>query len=151
MNLLQALKTDHEEAKSVLQSVLDTEDAKERTERFKEFKAMMTAHSRSEEKVLYRRMEKSEEKAKNKALKGEVEHEIVDGLMSELSRGRAKDSERWTARCQVLQELIDHHVEEEESEFFALAKKLFDDETLEKMGEEFEAEKSRHHAPRHAA
>ena len=150
MNLLQALANDHEQAKSALESVLAADDAKERTERFKEFKAMMTAHSRSEEKVFYRRLEKTEE-AKSKALKGEVEHEIVDGLMDELSRSRAKESDRWTARCKVLQELIEHHVEEEEGEFFKVAEKLFDEETLERMGEEFEADKGKHYSRRHAA
>jgi len=149
MNLLQALRTDHAEAKSVLKATLETKEAKERTELFRQFKAMMTAHSRSEEKVFYRRMEKTDE-GKSKALKGEVEHEIVDGLMDELARSRAKESDRWTARCAVLRELIEHHVEEEEGEFFTLAVKLFDQETLERMGEDFEAEKSKHHSRRAA-
>ena len=150
MNLLEALKADHEEAKSLLALVLDAPDTKGRTEAFKTFKAAMTAHSRAEEKVFYQRMEKTEA-GKDKALKGETEHEIVDRLMDELSRSRSKDSDRWTARCSVLQELIEHHVEEEESTFFELAKQEFDAETLDRMGEQFENEKGRRHTPRHAA
>src|SRR5579862_5456829 len=119
MNLLDALKSDHDEVKSMLTSILETEEAKARTDQFKRFKAAMTAHSRAEEKVLYRRMEKIED-GKDDALEGEVEHEVVDRLMDDLSRSRSKDSDRWTARCKVLKELIEHHVEEEESEFFAV-------------------------------
>ena len=150
MNLLDALKGDHDEAKSLLEEVLAIDDAKQRTEKFKTFKAAMTAHSRSEEKVFYRAMQKTEQ-GKDDALEGEVEHEIVDRLMDDLSRSRSKDSDAWTARCRVLKELVEHHVEEEEGEFFAVARKMFDDAELEKMGEQFEGEKQRHHAPRHAA
>jgi hemerythrin superfamily protein len=150
MNLLDALHADHEEVKSMLKAILGTEDAKQRTEQFREFKAAMTAHSRAEEKVLYHRMQKAEE-GRSKAFKGETEHEIVDHQMDELSRSRPKDSDRWTARCSVLRELIEHHVEEEEGEFFKTAQKLFGEEDLEMMGKEFETEKQRHHPPKRRA
>ncbi len=150
MNLLDALKGDHDEAKSLLEELLAIDDAKQRTEKFKTFKAAMTAHSRSEEKVFYRAMQKTEQ-GKDDALEGEVEHEMVDRLMDDLSRSRSKDSDAWTARCRVLKELVEHHVEEEEGEFFGVSRKMFDDAELEKMGEQFEGEKQRHHAPRHAA
>ena len=42
----------------------------------------------------------------------------------------------------VLQELIEHHVEEEEDEMFKLAKKI-DDDDLEMIGERMTAEMGR--------
>ena|SRR5579862_7149480 len=154
MTILDALKTDHDQVKAMLEQILGTDDAKQRGELFKQFKTDMTAHSRAEEKVLYLRMEKADETAKDEALEGFVEHEIVDRLMDDLSRSRAKDSDKWTARCKVLKELIEHHVDEEEGEFFATARKLFDEATLEKMGEAFKIEKPKHEGhgtQRHAA
>jgi hemerythrin-like domain-containing protein len=92
--------------------------------------------------VLYRRMEKSEE-GKDDALEGAVEHEIVDRLMEDLSRSRSVGSDKWTARCTVLQELLEHHIDEEEDEFFKIARKIFDRDTLAKIGTAFTAEKTK--------
>jgi hemerythrin-like domain-containing protein len=92
--------------------------------------------------VLYRGMEKSEE-GKDDALEGAVEHEVVDRLMEDLSRSRSIGSDKWTARCTVLQELLEHHIDEEEGEFFKIARKIFDREGLTKMGTAFTAEKTK--------
>ena len=43
----------------------------------------------------------------------------------------------------MLQELLEHHIEEEERDFFKTARKLFDAAALEKMGKAFAAEKSK--------
>jgi hemerythrin superfamily protein len=150
MTILDAIKADHEEAKSLLQTVLATEEAAERAELFKEFRKKITAHNRSEEKVFYHRLEATEE-GRSDALEAEVEHQTADRLIEDLSRMRAKDSDKWTARCTVLQELLEHHIEEEESKVFTAARKLFDRAALEKMGEAFAAEKAKHGVPAEAA
>lgn len=142
MTILEALKADHDEVKSLLGEIMGTEETKERSRLFSEFKTKMTAHSRSEEKVFYRRMQQTEA-GKPEALEGEVEHKVVDRLIATLARQRNKGSEAWTAGCKVLKELVEHHAEEEENEFFKTAREEFDEETLEKMAEEFAREKKR--------
>src|ERR1700746_530403 len=92
---------------------------------FKQFRTELTSHSRAEEKVLYRRMEKSEE-GKDDALEGAVGHQVVDRLIEDLSRSRSVGSDKWTARCTVLQELLRHHIDEQKGEFFKIARKIFD-------------------------
>jgi hemerythrin-like domain-containing protein len=126
----------------LLKTILSTADAKKRSDLFKQFRTELTAHSRAEEKVLYRGMEKSEE-GKGDALEGAVEHEVADRLMEDLSRSRSIGSDKWTARCTVLQELLEHHIDEEEGEFFKIARKIFDREALAKMGTAFTAEKTK--------
>jgi len=142
MSILETLQTDHRQVRELLKTILSTADAKKRSDLFKQFRTELTAHSRAEEKVLYRGMEKSEE-GKDDALEGAVEHEVVDRLMEDLSRSRSIGSDKWTARCTVLQELLEHHVDEEEGEFFKIARKTFDRETLAKMGMAFTAEKTK--------
>jgi hemerythrin superfamily protein len=142
MTILETLQTDHRQVKVLLETILSTNDAKKRGDVFKQFRTELTAHSRVEEMVLYRRMEKSEE-GKDDALEGAVEHEIVDRLMEDLSRSRSVGSDKWTARCTVLQELLEHHIDEEEDEFFKIARKIFDRDTLAKMGTAFTAEKTK--------
>jgi len=143
VTILDLLKADHEKVKALLNEILETEEAKQRSELFSEFKTEMTAHARSEEKVFYRAMEKTEE-GNDEALEGFVEHEVVDRLIADLARSRAKDTEKWTARFKVMKELIEHHAEEEESEFFKTAKRVFDQEQLQRMAQEFEREKAKH-------
>lgn len=142
MTILEALQTDHRRVKLLLETILSTDAAKKRGDLFKQFRTELTAHSRAEEMVLYRRVKKSEE-GKDDALEGAVEHEIVDRLMEDLSRSRSVGSDKWTARCTVLQELLEHHIDEEEGEFFKVARKIFDRDTLAKMGTAFTAEKTK--------
>lgn len=143
MMILTALKADHDKVKKLLKTILATEDAKKRSPLFEQFKTELTLHSRAEEKVLYARLEKTEE-AKDEALEGAVEHEVADRLVEDLSDTESVESDKWTARCQVLRELLEHHIEEEEGDFFKTARKLFDRQTLDKMGEEFATEKRNH-------
>jgi hemerythrin superfamily protein len=142
MMILETLQTDHRQVKELLKTILSTDDAKKRGDLFKQFRTELTSHSRAEEKVLYRRMEKSEE-GKDDALEGAVEHQVVDRLIEDLSRSRSVGSDKWTARCTVLQELLRHHIDEEEGEFFKIARKFFDRDTLDKMGTAFTAEKTK--------
>jgi hemerythrin-like domain-containing protein len=142
MTLLKTLKADHEKAKAMLRKTLDAEEGKERKSLFAQFAEELTAHSRAEEKILYARLRKSEE-GKDEALEGAVEHEVADRLIDDLKRNSNTQSDEWSARCGVLQELLEHHIEEEEDETFETARKLFDTKALEKMGDEFLAEKAK--------
>jgi len=142
MSILETLQTDHRQVRELLKTILSTADAKKRSDLFKQFRTELTAHSRAEEKVLYRGMEKSEE-GKDDALEGAVEHEVVDRLMEDLSRSRSIGSDKWTARCAVLQELLEHHIDEEEGEFFKIAWKIFDREGLAEMGTALTVEKTK--------
>jgi hemerythrin-like domain-containing protein len=150
MTILNALKADHDEAKSMLKTILANKDGEKRGQLFAEFKTKLTAHSRAEEKAFYRPLEKTEE-GKTEALEGKVEHAIVDRLLADLASARQPKAETWTARCTVLQELLEHHIEEEEGDFFRTARKLFDRVALEKMGADFAAEKSKITASTHSA
>jgi hemerythrin superfamily protein len=145
MTILDDLKRDHDQLKQQLTQVLASADGKERSRLFKEFSTDLTAHSRAEEQVLYRALEKSEE-GKSEALEGFVEHEVADRLGEDLGRARAVESDKWTARCTVLQEMLEHHITEEEGEVFKTARKLFDSATLETMAKAFAAAKAKHAA-----
>lgn len=143
MMILTALKADHDKVKKLLDTILTTEDGKKRSALFQRLKTELTPHSRAEEKVLYARLEQTEE-GKDEALEGSVEHEIVDRLVEDLSDTGEPESDEWSARCRVLQELLEHHIKEEEGDIFKTARKLFDRQTLEEMGEEFAAEKRKY-------
>jgi hemerythrin-like domain-containing protein len=44
------------------------------------------------------------------------------------------DDETWGAKAKVMQENIEHHIEEEEGEMFQKARQVFDADELEQLG-----------------
>lgn len=142
--ILADLHRDHEEVSSLLSRILDTTDNHQRGELFREMMSKLLAHAKAEQKILYRKLEKSRgADARKFAFEGEVEHEVVESQLQQLARTRNKDSEQWTARMTFLQEAVEKHVEEEESTGFACAHQEFDSEELKKLGEQFQREKSK--------
>ena len=142
--ILNDLHEDHEEVSGLIEQLIKTEDGKERGTIFKEMMSKLLAHSHAEQNVLYKKMEKSQdEKSRTFAYEGENEHQIVEQQLQQMARARNKASEQWTAQASVLQDLIEHHVEEEESTGFSCARSEFDGEALEKMGDQFRKQKQK--------
>ena len=142
--ILQDLHQDHEAVRDLIEQLLKTESAAERTPLFKELMSMLLAHSHAEQNVLYKKMEKSgSEEARSFAYEGTNEHQIVEQQLQQMSRVRNKASEQWTAQLTVLRELVNHHVKEEESTGFSCARSEFDSEQLEKFGERFRRQKEK--------
>ena len=142
--ILNDLHEDHEEVSGLIEQMIKTEDGKERGTIFKEMMSKLLAHSHAEQNVLYKKMEKSEnEKSRTFAYEGENEHQIVEQQLQQMARARNKASEQWTAQASVLQDLIEHHVEEEESTGFSCARSEFDGSTLEKMADQFRKQKEK--------
>ena len=66
-------------------------------------------------------------------LEGTQEHHVADVLLEELHRMR-KNDERWGAKLKVLQESIEHHIEEEERRMFPDRAQHIDREALHALG-----------------
>jgi hemerythrin-like domain-containing protein len=144
MDILEKLHEEHEEVKALLSQMVETESGSRRGTLFKKFKPAMVKHSRAEEKALYNPLKKSgEEEAGVEAREGFVEHHLVDTLISKFGRLRDKGSEDASAIIKVIKDLVEHHVEEEESNVWQEARELFSDEDREAMYEKFEAEKKK--------
>jgi hemerythrin-like domain-containing protein len=79
-----------------------------------------------EEKVFYPAVKELDtKKAEEMVLEAYEEHGVVKLVLAELPKVDP-DDERFEAKMTVLEELIEHHVEEEEEEMFPLAEKLGD-------------------------
>jgi hemerythrin-like domain-containing protein len=48
------------------------------------------------------------------------------------------DTEQWTAKLKVLQENVEHHVEEEEQEMFQKARQVLSEDDINRLGEQME-------------
>ncbi len=135
MNAITMLTDDHRAVKKLLSELETTTERgiKTREELFARIKAALTVHETIEEEIFYPAL-KEHPKAKDIVLEGYEEHSVVDTLMSELS-ALPFDHETWGAKAKVMQENIEHHIEEEEGEMFKKARQVFDEAELEELGD----------------
>ena len=142
--ILQDLHKDHQEVSVLIERLLNTEANSQRTPLFRQMMTMLLAHSHAEQNLLYKKLEKSKyAEARKFALEGENEHQIVEQQLQHMAKARNKANEHWTAQLVVLRELVSHHVREEESAGFDCIRNEFDDEQLDKLGQQFERQKQK--------
>jgi hemerythrin superfamily protein len=142
--LMMILHEDHQKVDGMITEMLSTKAAAKRGEIFRQMRDALEAHAKAEEKILYKRLEKSQDEEVRKfAFEAGTEHGLVYELLDQLGRARDKSSEQWTAKLTVLQEMIHHHVQEEETTGFSSARSECDKEELEKMATRFEREKEK--------
>jgi hemerythrin-like domain-containing protein len=136
MNAIAMLEADHVKVKGLLAKLEDTTErgVKTRAELFATIKGELTLHETVEEEIFYPAL-KAHPKAKDIVLEGYEEHHVVDLLMSELE-GMDVTDETWGAKAKVMQENIEHHIEEEEGDMFKTARQMFDRQELEDLGEQ---------------
>ncbi len=113
-DIVQLIKEDHKSLKELLETLKDTDaDLDERQNAFDEFAFLLVTHAKPEEESLYVFMKDNKE-LREEGFEGEVEHILADQLLEEIKR--TTDEDLWSARVKVLAELVEHHIEEEESE-----------------------------------
>ena len=135
MDALTLLKDDHQKMRKLLSELESTTErgVKTREELFARIKGELTVHEIIEEEIFYPAL-KEHPKAKDIVLEGYEEHHVVDTVMAELEE-LPVDDETWGAKAKVMQENVEHHMEEEEGEMFKKARQVFDKDELELLGD----------------
>jgi iron-sulfur cluster repair protein YtfE (RIC family) len=141
MDALELLKKDHEKVASIFEKLEPTTErgVKTREELFAQLKQELEIHAQIEEQIFYPVLEEAQE-THDITLEAYEEHKIVKELLDELDK-LATDDETWGAKLKVLQENVEHHVEEEEGEMFSGARDVLSSEQLEELGARLEAAK----------
>ncbi len=141
MDIFERIKQDHDHAREVMEKLKATTARAEKTrlKLFGDFKLDMWAHHKVEEAVFYSflRDDTSMSKDSYEALN---EHHVANGLLEELDTFPVA-SDEWGVKFGALCELIEHHIDEEEKDFFPKAKKLLSKEQVELMGKRFDSRK----------
>jgi hemerythrin-like domain-containing protein len=131
---IQLLEADHRRLEKLLEEGEQTTEGS-RTRRSKLLDTItseLTVHELIEEKLLYPAL-KSHPEATDIVLEGYQEHHVADLLVKEL-HGLSKADERWGAKFKVLQESIQHHIDEEEGEMFRTARAVMSRDELRELG-----------------
>ena len=139
MNAITMLTEDHREVERMLDELEPTTErgVKTRQELFSRLKEALTVHEVIEEEIFYPAL-REHPKAKDIVLEAYEEHDVVDSIMGQLE-GLAVDDETWGAKAKVMIENLRHHIEEEEKEMFPTARRVFEADELQELGERMAA------------
>jgi hemerythrin superfamily protein len=129
-DILDTLKKEHDEVKSLLSDLQDAVTPGERRAPLRKIKLALVPHTKAEEKVIY---------------------DAVLGLRDKDARTDGHEgysitnasSPEHKAAGKVLKELVEHHISEEERNIWSDVKKNSSDEERTRMNLDFEAAKSR--------
>lgn len=135
LDIVNMIMEDHKPLKELIEVMKDTErDLDERADAFAEFAPMLIAHAKPEEQVLYNTMKQAAE-LREEGFEGDVEHSLADQMVEEIMR--TEDDDLWSARVKVLAELVEHHIEEEETRLLPDFKKHSEESIRQRLGQEF--------------
>jgi len=131
MNAIDLLRKQHDKVADLFDRFEKASKPAEKSEIFEEIAANLVAHDAIEREIFYPACEK---KMGLTDLLGEalVEHGVVEFMLYRADENLGKEA--LDHHVTVLQEIVDHHVEEEEKEFFPRVEKAFSKALLEELG-----------------
>ena len=133
MNALDMLIKDHRQVADWFKQAEQTEDEKKKQRLFEQISTALGMHMHIEETALYPALEQHEE-LQDISREAVEEHRQVKTLIREINN-LSDDSEKFDAKFKVMQENIEHHVEEEEKEMFPQMRETLTTEELEEIGQ----------------
>ena len=140
MDAFNLLKADHRKVEDLFNE-LESASGQAKMRVFEQIKTELELHTHIEETIFYPALEEPKQ-THELTLEAYEEHDVVKKLLEELSRAKSPTDE-WEAQAKVLQENVEHHVEEEENELFKKAKAVLSEDDIETLGEQMESEKQR--------
>ncbi|WP_409302421.1 hemerythrin domain-containing protein, partial [Pseudomonas sp. KCJK8993] len=145
MNAIELLKADHEKVKTILTQLSESTDRaiKKRTELLEKLEAEVAVHTQLEEKILYPAFKAAGGKEQAEMYyEAKEEHRTVDSLVLPDLKKTDPTKPEFAGRVKVVKELLEHHIEEEESEMFPQVEKLIPLNELNELGEKMKTMKS---------
>lgn len=119
------LISDHNLVKGMIDETLQKRDPS----KFNEIKTNLEIHMMSEERFLYPLLREKDKETMDKSYQ---EHNVGKIILHELKH-MDKDDERWMPKMKVLNDILDHHIHEEEEKIFPESKKLLSTDQQDKI------------------
>lgn len=137
-DFIKHLKKDHAEQKELGEKLVNAKSPAEREKLRKQFYTEVYPHMVGEEASIFLRLKKAEnDESVFHAQEALQEHHIGKIVMKELLELNP-DSEIFSAKAKVLDEINRHHVDEEEEESMVSLQKMCSDEELSALFEAYE-------------
>jgi hypothetical protein len=131
------------EAKTITKELIDhhnemrklVKEIKKDAGKFIYLKKHLDVHHELEEDLLLSALHTKKE-IKDESLESQEEHVILNQALLDLA-DFPKDNERWMVKFKVFEEILDHHLKEEEEELFPDAEKLLAKKEQTELGAQF--------------
>lgn len=137
MDILEEIKNDHDEMIRMTEEIeeaIEKGDSNSLTRTFDELSTLAAAHMDAEEKIFYPSIKKADKEAFYEAVE---EHDLLR-LEAKRLGTTTKGDEAWSAKFKVMKDLNEHHIEEEESNVFDIAREEITETERDEMGRRFE-------------
>lgn len=136
MDIFQAIRKDHEKQRLLLKILVETSgESESRKDYFSELKEQLSMHAVAEERHFYAPLmefDKTIEDSRHAI----AEHHEIDELVEKLEETDMSSS-AWLHYMKALQELVLHHLGEEEKEFFKHADKVLSDKQKNALADDY--------------
>lgn len=138
LTIFDVLKQDHEKARYLFDKAekAGRKEISSLQKLFSQLEEELSIHMEGEERFFYSVLEQNEE-MRDKVLQAFEEHQVAKTLLGTF-QALAVDDERWSAKMQVLHEIVEHHMQEEEKEIFKLARKALKQEQQHEIAMQFQ-------------
>jgi hemerythrin-like domain-containing protein len=147
MNAIDLLKADHERVKAVLNQLSESTERgiKKRTELLAKLEMEISIHTKLEEEILYPAFKEAGGKEQDVMYyEAKEEHRTVDSLVLPDLKQTDPATPEFAGRVKVVKELLEHHIEEEETAMFPQANKLLGKVKLNELGQRMEEMKTQY-------
>ncbi|NCA85060.1 MAG: hypothetical protein EOM83_05720 [Clostridia bacterium] len=129
ITITKALTDHHDEMRKLVKEI------KKDAGKFIFLKKHLDIHHELEEDLLLSRLHTKKD-IRDESLESQEEHVILNQALLGLN-DFPKDNERWMVKFKVFEEILDHHLKEEEDELFPDAEKVLDKKELAELGARF--------------
>lgn len=139
MKIFEALRQDHEKQRLLLKILAETSgDTAARREYYQDLKAQIKGHAVAEERHFYSKLidKDAQPDLPRHAI---AEHHEIDEILEKLDQ-TDMSSPAWLRYLKNLQEKVEHHLAEEEQEFFQVAGRLLNEFEKETLADEYREE-----------
>lgn len=139
MKIFEALRQDHEKQRLLLKILAETSgNTAARREYYQELKTQLESHAIAEERHFYTHLLEKDATV-DLTRHGIAEHHEIDELLAKLD-DTDMSSPAWLRHLKNLQEKVEHHLADEEQEFFQVAGKVLNDSQKTKLANEYREE-----------
>ncbi len=139
MNPVELLMKDHQTVAKLFEQVQSAEDERAKGRIFQHIKAELEAHTHIEETVFYPAVQRAEG-LDEMVLEAFEEHKEVKNLLLEIST-LIDGNESLDSKLKELEQSVEQHVLEEESELFPRVEEMFEEAELNRLGNEMQTMK----------
>jgi len=151
ITIFDVLKQDHEKVRYLFDKAGKSSRKEIATlqKLFAQIEEELQIHMEGEERFFYSALEQNDE-MREKVLEGFEEHQVAKTMIGTF-QALAVDDERWAAKMKVLNEIVEHHMQEEEREIFKMARKSLDKNQQLEMAVNFQKSKREGRKPSRGA